>query len=78
MAEEYKVTINEDNTKTYTVSLEQDGDDLIMPLPEEMLKEIGWKVGDTLQWIDNGDGTFSLSKQSPDDPLGDVVYGDGC
>lgn len=41
--------------------IEEDGE-LILPFPEELMKELGWKVGDTLQWIDNNDGTFTIVK----------------
>jgi len=47
----------------YQVSLEEDSNgDLILPFDEDMLAELGWDVGDTLKWTDNGDGTFSISK----------------
>ena len=29
---------------------------------EDFLKEVGWKEGDVLQWVDNNDGSFSLVK----------------
>jgi len=45
-----------------TVKLIQDGKDLILPLDDDMLKALEATIGDTLQWIDNGDGTFSISK----------------
>ena len=50
---------------SYIVTLETDPEtgDLVLPLPEELLKEAGWKTGDTLDWKDNGDGTFSMTKQ---------------
>ena len=44
------------------VTLEEDGDDLILPFPDELLNELGWGDGDTLEWIDNGDGTLTLKK----------------
>ena len=49
----------------HTVKLEEDPDsgDLIMPFPEGMLEELGWKEGDTLDWKDNNDGSFSLTKK---------------
>jgi hypothetical protein len=28
----------------------------------DVTKDLGWKVGDTLLWKDNGDGSWSLSK----------------
>ena len=34
-----------------------------MPLPKDLLEEMGWKEGDTLDWKDNKDGSFSLSKK---------------
>ena len=49
--------------KTYTAIIEEDNNgDAIIPLPQEMLDELEWKEGDTIDWKDNGDGTFSLSK----------------
>jgi hypothetical protein len=52
---------------SYIVTLEKDPEtgDLILPLPEKLLKETGWKTGDTLDWNDNGDGTFSMTKKEP-------------
>jgi hypothetical protein len=51
--------------KSYTVILEEDPEtgDLILPFPEDMLEEVGWKEGDTLDWEDNKDGTFSITKK---------------
>jgi hypothetical protein len=37
-------------TINYTVILEEDHDDLIMPIPDHVLKHLGWKEGDTLEW----------------------------
>ncbi len=52
---------------SYIVTLEKDPEtgDLILPLPEKLLEETGWKTGDTLDWNDNGDGTFSMTKKEP-------------
>jgi hypothetical protein len=48
---------------TVTVEEAEDGSgDLVMPLPAEMLEIQGWKEGDTLEWIDNKDGSWSLQK----------------
>lgn len=38
------------------------GDDYVITLTEEMLKEYGWEVGDELNFEDNGDGSVSLFK----------------
>ena len=29
-------------------------------LPKSLLKKVGWKIGDTIDWHDNKDGTWSL------------------
>lgn len=44
------------------ITVEQDGDDLILPFPDEVLDKLGWVEGDTLEWIDNGDSTLTLKK----------------
>ena len=51
--------------KTWTITLEEDPEtgELILPFPPDLLAEAGWKEGDTLEWIDRGDGSWSLEKQ---------------
>jgi hypothetical protein len=46
--------------KNWTVVLEEDPDtgDLIMPIPQEVLDLQGWGEGDTLEWIDQGNGSW--------------------
>jgi bifunctional DNA-binding transcriptional regulator/antitoxin component of YhaV-PrlF toxin-antitoxin module len=46
--------------KSWTLTIEDEG---ILPLPEDLLKEAGWKEGDSLIWIDNYDGSWSLVKE---------------
>jgi len=49
----------------WTITLEEADDgsgDLVMPLSEDLLEGAGWKEGDTLEWIDNKDGTWTLRK----------------
>jgi hypothetical protein len=50
----------------WTTVAEEDPEtgDIMLTLPEELVKLQGWKEGDTLNWEDNGDGSWSLSKQS--------------
>jgi hypothetical protein len=47
-----------------TITLEEDPEtgDLILPLSDELIEEMGWKIGDTLIWTDKGDGSWLLSK----------------
>jgi hypothetical protein len=51
---------------SWTVILEEADDgsgDLIMPFPDDFLKEAGWVEGDILEWIDNENGSYSLRKR---------------
>jgi hypothetical protein len=36
--------------------------DLVLPLGDELCLELGWNVGDTIRWTDNGDGSWTLEK----------------
>ena len=51
----------------YTAILEEDPDtgDLMMPLPEDLLKDLGWDIGDTLTWnVDEATGRITLTKKN--------------
>jgi hypothetical protein len=52
-------------SKSWTITLEDDPEtgDLIMPLTDDILESAGWKEGDTLEWIDNENGTWTLRKK---------------
>lgn len=52
--------------KSYTLTVEEDPEtgELVLPFTSEILDQLGWKDGDTLEWHDNGDGSWSLSKKS--------------
>jgi len=38
-------------------------DDYNITFPEDLLEQTGWKEGDTLEWIDQGDGSFKMIKK---------------
>jgi bifunctional DNA-binding transcriptional regulator/antitoxin component of YhaV-PrlF toxin-antitoxin module len=48
--------------KKFTLAVDENG---ILNLPEELLKETGWKEGDVLEWIPTiyDDGSYYLRKQ---------------
>lgn len=48
---------------TVTVELDEETGELVLPIPEDMMKAVGWEIGDTLEWKDRGDGSFELSKK---------------
>jgi len=40
---------------TRTITVEEDGDDIILPIPDDILLELGWNEGDILEWtLENG------------------------
>jgi bifunctional DNA-binding transcriptional regulator/antitoxin component of YhaV-PrlF toxin-antitoxin module len=40
---------------SYTVTLDEDGDDLLLPIPEDIMTNLGWNDGDVLEWIVEND-----------------------
>lgn len=48
---------------SWTVTLVEDGNDIVMPIPDELLAAQGWAIGDTLVWDHRDDGTIFLTKQ---------------
>lgn len=49
--------------KRYTVQVQQDEQgELVLPLPQEMLDDLKWETGDKLKWVDNHDGTYTMTK----------------
>jgi hypothetical protein len=36
--------------------------ELILPLSDEIFENLGWEIGDTIQWIDNKDGSWTMKK----------------
>ena len=49
----------------WTITVEEDKEtgDLVIPFPEDLLVATGWIAGDTIQWTDNKDGSWTLSKK---------------
>jgi hypothetical protein len=41
---------------------DQDPEQLLLDLGTELCEQLGWHVGDTLTWTDNGDGSWTLTK----------------
>ena len=53
------------NKKSWTITIEEAEDgsgDIVLPFPKDFLEEVGWKENDTIDWIDNKDGSWSLQK----------------
>ena len=46
----------------YVTIEEDENGDLILPVSDKICAELGWKIGDTLRWTSNQDGSFTISK----------------
>jgi hypothetical protein len=55
----------------WTITVEEDPEtkELMLPFSDEMLAEVGWQIGDTLVWIDNKDGSWTLRKNDGNEPV---------
>ena len=55
---------------TWIVTLEEDPEtgDLVMPIPEEALAANKWRIGDTLTWNIDDEGTVTLVRDSESQP----------
>ena len=47
---------------SYTVTLEGDEEECYLPLPDELLDNLGWYENDILEWIVNDDNTITIRK----------------
>jgi hypothetical protein len=48
--------------KIITLENDEDGN-LVLPLSDDILKEVGWETGDVIDWIDNKDGSWTMKKK---------------
>lgn len=51
-------------SKSWTLEVQEDqfGEKFI-EFPPEAIADLGWKEGDTVEWVDNGDGSWSIKKK---------------
>ena len=47
----------------WIVELQEDGEDLILQFPEEMIEITGWKTGDELLWEPKAGNAWTLRKK---------------
>jgi hypothetical protein len=53
--------------KTIELVKDEDTGELILPLDDKIFAELGWNVGDTVEWTDNQDGTWTITKAKKKD-----------
>ena len=64
-----RLTMNKPTQWTITLEEADDGSgDLVLPLTDEIMESAGWKIGDTLEWIDNKNGTWSIKRKENEPP----------
>lgn len=51
------------NNRTLDIVEDPQTGDLLLQLTDELCEEMGWTVGDILEWIDNKDGSWSIKKK---------------
>jgi hypothetical protein len=53
------------NRISFEVIVQEDPEtgDAILPIPQELLDQVGWKEGDELDWKETTDGSFVLTKK---------------
>jgi bifunctional DNA-binding transcriptional regulator/antitoxin component of YhaV-PrlF toxin-antitoxin module len=49
-------------TNSWTLPVEEEGDDFIITFPPEVLEKTGWKPGDLLEWVPFDDCSYQLRK----------------
>jgi len=50
-------------SKTYTIDVQEREDgELFIELPQDILTEAGWKIGDRIKWTESDNGSFTLTK----------------
>lgn len=57
---------------SWTVYVEEDGAELMLPLPAELLARMGWKEGDTLVWNMQFDKSIILTKKDKNGTEGSI------
>ena len=45
----------------WVVDVEQDAEGMFITLPQEFLDNNDWQTGDTIKWIDRGDGSWQIT-----------------
>jgi hypothetical protein len=60
MAESRKISNNK-----WLIEVQENGStkELFVELPEDAINQVGWHDGDVLEWINNGNGSWTIQKK---------------
>jgi len=52
-------------TKSWTIDVQEDPEtgDAIIEFPPDLMEQAGWSEGDVLEWHDNKDGSYTMTKK---------------
>jgi hypothetical protein len=52
--------------KSWTITVEEDPEtgELILPFNDEILEAVNWQVGDTIEWEQHDNGSWTLRKKN--------------
>ncbi len=50
----------------WVIEIQENGKtkELFVQFPDEAMNQMGWYEGDVIEWLDNGDGSWTLKKQT--------------
>ena len=52
----------------FTIEVEADSSgELMLEFPDELMDELDWQPGETVYWIDNEDGSWTITKEKNDE-----------
>ena len=58
------MTMTTESNKRWVLDVqENEQGEQFIEFPEDFLKETGWKEGDSIEWIDNHDGSWTMKKK---------------
>lgn len=49
-------------TDSLKIVKDEESGEYLLQLTDEVCEELGWEIGDSLKWEDQGDGSWSLRK----------------
>jgi hypothetical protein len=60
MAESRKISNNK-----WLIEVQENGStkELFVEFPEDAINQVGWHDGDVLEWINNGNGSWTIQKK---------------
>ena len=61
MAESRKISNNK-----WLIEVQENGStkELFVEFPEDAINQVGWHDGDVLEWINNGNGSWTIQKKA--------------